>query len=280
MAIGAILFEEKEEWTTTIEGQALRDTMLSLSKMTPEVYTEWWSPMTASLIRSVHTDVWLAANKLLGSTWFLQTKPPPLRQDTAKTKVKATLGSRKVGFMAETIEVISSKTGIFITKAGVASGDSRNFQDVTKDMPRDQYTFFTIRSQQLKSEDGNRILQAIGQFYEMLTHLWKSDPSFICYVFPSKAWKHPKSKPLTRKMPWVTARDQIEMYLKSLYLWDGQRAWFHIYAGHNKPREIFFEDDFQQELIEHDISLIKNSIQAVTTAAAAGYLVGSHVPRL
>ena len=132
----------------------------------------------ASLIRCVHTDVWLAANMLLGSTWFLQSKPPPLRKATPKTKAKATPGSWKVGFMPEIIEIITSKAGIFITKAGVASGDSRNFQDVTKAMSRDQYTFFIIQSQQLKSEDGDLILQAIDQFYEMLTHLWKSDPSF------------------------------------------------------------------------------------------------------
>ena len=71
--IGFRVFAEKEDWTTTIEGQALRDTFLSLSKMTPEVYNEWWSPTTACLTHSVHTDVWLAANSLLGSTWSLQT---------------------------------------------------------------------------------------------------------------------------------------------------------------------------------------------------------------
>ena len=211
--------------------------MLSLSKMTPEVYTEWWSPTTGNLICCIHTDVWLAANIILGSTWFLQTKPPLLHKDTpeakAKAKAMATPGSRKVRFTPETIEVISSKAGIFITKAGPASGDSHNFQDVTKAMPRDQYTFFTIRSQQLKSKDGDLILQAIDQFYERLTHLWKLDPSLVCYVFPSKAWKHHKSKHLTRNTPRATARDQIEMYMKNLYLQDGQGAWLHIYAGHN-----------------------------------------------
>jgi len=67
------------------------------------------------------------------------------------------------------------------------------------------------------------------------------------------------------------------MYVKSLYLRDGQRAWLHIYSGHNKPRESFLEVDFQQELIGKAMSLIKNSIQAATTAAA-WYLVGSHIP--
>ena len=226
--------------------------------MTPEVYTEWWSPTTASLIRCVHTDVWLAANLILGSTWFLQTKPSPLHKATPKTTAKATPGPRKVGFTPETIEVITSKACTFITKAGVASGDSHNFQDVTKAMPRNQYTFFTVCTQQLKSDEGDLTLQAIDQYYEMLTHLWKTDPSFVCHVFPSKAGKYPKSKSLTRKTPRATARDQIEMYMKSLYLWDSQRAWLHIYAGHSKPRETFLNDDFQQELHELDMSLIKN----------------------
>ena len=128
---------------------------MSLSKMTPEVYTEWWSPTTASLIRCVHTDVWLTANILLGSTWFLQTKPPPLRKATPKTKAKATPGSQKVGFTPETIEVITSKAGIFITKAGVASGDSRNFQDVTKAMP-------TLRVSQTGQETSALSIKALN----------------------------------------------------------------------------------------------------------------------
>ena len=161
--IGFRVLAEEEEWTTTIEGQALRDMFLSLSKMTPEVYTEWWSPTTACLTLSVHTDVWLASNHLLGSTWKLQCKPPPPPAQTAKPKTKNTSGPRSVGFTPETIIVITSKAGIFITNEGVASGDSRNFQDVTKATPRDQYTFFTIRSQQIKSEDGDMALQAIDQ---------------------------------------------------------------------------------------------------------------------
>ena len=135
------------------------------------MYTKWWSPTTVCLTHSVHTDVWLAANSLLGSTWSLQTKPPPIPLRTAKTTTKVTSGPRKVSFTPETIEVITSKAGIFITKAGVASGDSRIFQDVTKAMPRDKYTFFTVRTQQLKSEDSDLTLQAIDQYYEMLTPL-------------------------------------------------------------------------------------------------------------
>ena len=46
LEIGLELFAEKDAWTTTIAGQALCDMMLSLSKMTPEVYAE----MVCSLI--------------------------------------------------------------------------------------------------------------------------------------------------------------------------------------------------------------------------------------
>ena len=165
---------------------------MSLAKMSPEVFADLFHA-DGNLVSHRYTLIWCAANKVLGSDWWLAVPLIPLPSATASPTplVDARSPSRYI--------TVTTKAGTFLTRSGICSADAQDFPDVTIAAPRTHKTFFTVRTPAFYTEQGAIESQVLSLMTKIFMGLQKLDPKFVIYAYPTnvRGTKSKVAKPIS-----------------------------------------------------------------------------------
>ena len=254
-----------------VEGQRLRDCFIGFSRMSPEIFgPSLYNSTTGSLLASPETFLWVAANKALGSSWRLSTRPAPPASRTPKVAFAATVSSRQ------------TSTGTFLARSAVAicSKDARDGQShVSQSAQRKYKSYFTLALPPLTTTSrSEQAAEAMSYLHDAFSLLWTCDSGLAIYVYPTRAFEPGPKKPLTtlpsRSCPQFSRRT-IERYADRFYLRQNYRPWIRFYIGHQKDIAAFTQESFLASLSSRDITFSYDDIQAPTTIVC-GWLLGTH----
>ena len=203
--------------------------MYRLANTSPEIFTAHWTYISANLIHSPATRVWLAANQALGANWSildqekLGPKPvvvPPAAKVTGKTGIVNTKNRNSPGHGTAGNNINQSTpkpAGILrpssSTRRKTALGNFRFSEDVTvkknftptehltSKAPCTYETFITIKTPPLEEGGtiGDRLL--IDTIHAACEHLWEVDPTMVLYPYPGKIQHSAYVLPYEKKNP-------------------------------------------------------------------------------
>eukprot|EP00536_Pseudo-nitzschia_multiseries_P013797 jgi/Psemu1/36454/gm1.36454_g len=234
-----------------------------------------------NLMPSTEGQVWLSANRVLGSHWFFKTKPPaPAPAPTAASKSSTQVsGSWSVSFFPSVgaALVISSSVGHFLQRRGVCSSDSRTPVDVTEGTKCSYSSYFTLSLPRLMSPPPSDLYnEMLESLTDALSLLWSVDRKLVLYVFPSRASINPKAKPVPKLWSTLPDRRTLELYVASLWLRVRAAPHLRFYMGHSVPVDTLLSDTLLQRLQDREMDFKYDHIQASTTVTC-GFLLGSYM---
>lgn len=177
--VTAMFVTEHQLWLNDKEGSRAHSCMVSLALSRPDAFD--------SLYAHGHLDVstegkfWLAANMVLGSRWAM----------TNPCTTKAHKGPRKVAFHYGDATVAANRSGIFLRKHDICSGNCQPPVDVTGKVTRLHHTYITIGLPRLPLDQTTQesYLQSVQVLLEIFRLLCAVDSAVVLYVFPTKARK-------------------------------------------------------------------------------------------
>eukprot|EP00536_Pseudo-nitzschia_multiseries_P012256 jgi/Psemu1/31481/gm1.31481_g len=277
VSLASACFQGSAEWTKSPPSQALRKCLIGLAKMSPQCFDDLYCE--GNLMPSTEGQVWLSANRVLGSHWFFKTKPPAPAPSAASASSTQVSGSRSVSFFPSVgaASVISSPVGHFLQRLGVCSSDSRAPVDVTEGTKCSYSSYFTLSLPRLMSPPPSDLYdEMLESLTDALSLLWSVDRKLVLYVFPSRASINPKAKPVHKLWSTLPALCTLELYVVSLWLRVRAAPHLQFYIGHSVPVATLLSDTLLQRLQDREMDFKYDHIQASTTVTC-GFLLGSYM---
>eukprot|EP00536_Pseudo-nitzschia_multiseries_P012760 jgi/Psemu1/33072/gm1.33072_g len=235
VSLASACFQGSAKWTKSPPGQALWKCLIGLAKMSPECFDDLYCK--GNLMPSTEGQVWLSANRVLGSHWFFKTKPPapaPTAVFDSSTQVS---GSWSVSFFPSVgaALVISSSAGHFLQRRGVCSSDSRAPVDVTEGTKCSYSSYFTLSLPRLMSPRPSDLYdEMLESLTDVLSLLWST-------------------KPVPKLWSTLPDRRTLELYVASLWLRVRAAPHIRFYIGHSVPVDTLLSDTLLQQLQDREM---------------------------
>ena len=262
--------QKKQPWTKGPHTCDLYTIILSLSKISPEVFGSAWTTK-GELLPSPVTTIWAAANKALGSPWVLVHKIVTTTKSILKGSKKK-LTSCGLTFNPE---YVSRKTsgGHFISGTTQRVPPAKR-QELQKQFARKYKTFIDVivPGNHHGAHKNNSFLE---NFRLIIVAIMGMEKRLVVLPFPDRPLAA-NFRPFQGDASMLSGVSKDRLYLDLLWVREGQDVLVKIFVAHDIDPLFFNSLEFASVCNDLDGALSVSRIQS-SNITRAGYFLGSRI---